>query len=210
MTLAERWRRGRWRLYAPVYDRLAAPFEGGRRRAIDRLDPGPDDDILLVGVGTGLDLPHLPADAAVSAIDVVPENVRRTRRRADALDREVDARVADATALPYPDDAFDAVCLHLLLAVVPDPAAVLAEADRVLAPGGRISVYDKFLPDGASPSLLRRVLNPPARLLFSDLTRQLAPLVADTDLAVQRREWLLGGLYSVADLRPTPPQVGDP
>jgi len=123
MTLATRWRRGRWRLYAPVYDRLAAPFEAGRRRAIDHLDLDSADRILLVGAGTGLDLPHLPADADVSAIDVVPENVRRTRRRADTLDRPVDARVADAAALPYPDDAFDAVCLHLLLAVVPDPGA---------------------------------------------------------------------------------------
>lgn len=202
MTLADRWRRGRWRLYAPVYDRLAAPFEAGRRRAFDRLDLGSDDRILLVGAGTGLDLPHLPADADVSAIDVVPENVRRTRERAGALDRRVDARVADAAALPYPDGAFDVVCLHLVLAVVPDPGAVLAEVERVLAPDGRVSVYDKFLPDGASPSLLRRVLTPPARLLFSDLTLQLAPLVADTDLSVTHREWLLADLYSVAVLRP--------
>lgn len=202
MTLADRWRRGRWRLYAPVYDRLAAPFENGRRRAIERLDATEDDRILLVGAGTGLDLPHLPAGADVSAIDVVPANVRRTSARAADLDREVDALVGDATALPYPDDAFDAVCLHLVLAVVADPAAVLAEAERVLAPDGRVSVYDKFLPDGASPSLLRRALNPAARLLFSDLTRQLAPLVDGTGLEVAEREWRLGGLYSVAVLRP--------
>jgi len=202
VSLAERWRRGRWRLYAPVYDRLAAPFESGRARAVDLLDPGADDRILLVGAGTGLDLPHLPADARVTALDVVPENVRRTRVRADDLDRAVDATVGDATDLPFEDDAFDAVCLHLLLAVVPDPAAVLAAVDRVLAPGGRVSVFDKFLPDGALPSLLRRALNPAARLLFSDLTRQLGPLVAGTDLAVREREGLLWDLYSVALLRP--------
>lgn len=202
MTLADRWRRGRWRLYAPVYDHLAAPFESGRRRAIQLLDATSDDRILLVGSGTGLDLPHLPAGADVSAIDVVTANVRRTRARAAELDRAVDAQVGDATALPYPDGAFDAVCLHLVLAVVPDPAAVLAEAERVLAPDGRLSVYDKFLPDGESPSLLRRALNPAARLLFSDLTRQLGPLVDGTDLEVTTREWRLGGLYTVAVLRP--------
>lgn len=150
----------------------------------------------------GLDLPYLPADARATALDVVPENVRRTRVRAADLDRTVDAAVGDATDLPFEDDAFGAVCLHLLLAVVPDPAAVLAEVDRVLAPGGRVSVFDEFLPDGASPSLLRRALNPAGRLLCSDLTQQLGPPVAGTDLAVREREWLLWGLYSVALLRP--------
>lgn len=80
---------------------------------------------------------------------------------------------------------------------------MLAEAERVLAPDGRVSVYDEFLPDGESPSLLRRGLDPPARLLFSDLTRELGPLVADTDLAVRTREWRLGGLYTVALISPT-------
>jgi len=84
----------------------------------------------------------------------------------------------------------------------------MTEVERVLAPGGRVSVYDKFLPDDASPSVLRRVLTPPARLLFSDLTLQLAPLVDDTDLAVRHREWLLADLYSVAVLRPD--QAGPP
>ena len=58
MSLAGRWRRGRWRLYAPVYDRLAAPFESGRARAVDLLNPRPDDRIPLVGAGTLKMNPH--------------------------------------------------------------------------------------------------------------------------------------------------------
>jgi SAM-dependent methyltransferase len=96
MSLAGWWRRARWRLYAPVYDRLASPFERGRRRAVERLSPTPGDRILLVGCGTGLDLEHMPDGTLITAIDVVRENVRRTAERADALGLDVETRVADA------------------------------------------------------------------------------------------------------------------
>jgi ubiquinone/menaquinone biosynthesis C-methylase UbiE len=202
MSLAGWWRRARWRLYAPVYDRLASPFERGRRRAIERLSPTPGDRILLVGCGTGLDLEHMSDGTLITAIDIVPENVRRTAERADALGFDIETRVADAEDLPFADGSFDAVALHLLLAVVPDPEAVLAETARVLASDGRVSVFDKFVPEGTTPSLGRRAVNPVARLLFSDVTRKLEPMVAGTSLTVGTREWVLGGFYSVATLEP--------
>jgi ubiquinone/menaquinone biosynthesis C-methylase UbiE len=83
---------------------------------------------------------------------------------------EIDARVGDAQALDAEDGSFDVVLLHLVLSVVPDPGALVAETARVLAADGQVSIYDKFLPPGSSASLCRRVLNPVARLLFSDLT----------------------------------------
>lgn len=202
MSLAGWWRRARWRLYAPVYDRLASPFERGRWRAIERLSPTPGDRILLVGCGTGLDLEHMSDGTLITAIDIVPENVRRTAERADALGFDIETRVADAEDLPFADGSFDAVALHLLLAVVPDPEAVLAETARVLASDGRVSVFDKFVPEGTTPSLGRRAVNPVARLLFSDVTRKLEPMVAGTSLTVGTREWVLGGFYSVATLEP--------
>jgi ubiquinone/menaquinone biosynthesis C-methylase UbiE len=107
-----------------------------------------------------------------------------------------------ASRLPFADGSFDAVALHLLLAVVPDPEAVIAETARVLASDGRVSVFDKFVPEGTTPSLGRRAVNPVARLLFSDVTRKLEPIVAGTSITVGTREWVLGGFYSVAILEP--------
>jgi ubiquinone/menaquinone biosynthesis C-methylase UbiE len=88
------------------------------------------------------------------------------------------------------------------LAVVPDPEAVLAETARVLASDGLVSVFDKFVPEGTTPSPGRRAINPVARLLFSDVTRKLDPMVAGTSLTVGAREWVQGGFYSVATLEP--------
>ncbi|MFB6354698.1 MAG: methyltransferase domain-containing protein [Halobacteriales archaeon] len=205
MTVSNDWNRTIYRLYAPMYDWLATPFEHGRQRAIDRLDVTAGDRVLLVGCGTGRDLDALPAGASVVGVDITPAMVRRTAARADAVAPSVEAQVADGGALPFEADAFDAVTLHLVLSVVPDPAAVVAETARVLAPGGRASIYDKFVPADESPSRLRRAVNPLARRLFADLTRPLEPLVAETDLELGHREPSLGGLYTVTVARNAQP-----
>ncbi|WP_263821405.1 class I SAM-dependent methyltransferase [Salinibacter sp.] len=204
------WNRTRYQLYAPIYDAVARPLERGRKRAVDQLDLQSGERVLILGAGTGSDLNYLPDDVQVTAIDAVPAMVRRTRKRAERLGRDVDARVGDAQDLPFEDDAFDAVLLHLILSVVPSPEAVTAETARVLTPGGRLSIYDKFVPEGTEPSLLRRALNPVARFLFSDLTRKLDPLLSRAGLEfVEPRKSALGGLYTIALARPTADGASD-
>jgi ubiquinone/menaquinone biosynthesis C-methylase UbiE len=150
-----------------------------------------------------MDLEHLPTGVEVTAIDAVSAMVRRTEARGKALGIDVDARVGDARSVPFDDDTFDAVVLHLVLSVVPDPDQVVTESARVLDSDGRVSIYDKFVPEESHPSLLRRAVNPAARFLFADLNRQLEPMVADTDLDIGEREPFLGGLYTVTIARPT-------
>lgn len=202
-STANWWNRVRYGLYAPVYDLGARPLERGRRHAVERLDPQSGERVLLLGSGTGMDLEYVPPGVEVTAIDVSPAMVRRTEARADSLGLDVDARVGDARSLPFEDGAFDAVALHLVLSVVPEPGRVVAETARVLDADGRVSIYDKFVPEGSEPSLLRRAVNPLARVLFADLNRRLEPMVADTDLAVETGESFLGGIYTVSIARPT-------
>lgn len=197
----------RYRIYAPVYDLVARPLERGRKRAIERLDLGSDDRILILGSGPGVDLEYLPDGASITAVDITPAMVRRTAARADRLGLSVDATVGDAGALPYGDDSFDAVLLHLVLSVVPDPDAVVAETARVLDPEGRVSIFDKFVPEGRDPSLPRRAINPVTRVLFSDVTRRLEPMLAGTDLTAGSREPFLAGLYTVTIARPGSDQL---
>lgn len=202
------WNRTRYQLYAPIYDWVARPLEAGRKRAIEQAAPSSDDSILILGSGPGSDLEYLPRGASITAIDAAPAMVRRTEERAERLRMDVDAHVGDAQALSFDDDAFDVVLLHLILSVVPDPEAVATETARVLAPDGRVSIYDKFVPAGTEPSLLRRALNPLARFLFSDLTRELDPLLSQAGLeVVAPRKSALGGLYTLATAKLTRAQA---
>ncbi len=202
VRVANTWNRIRYGLYAPIYGLVARPMAAGRNRAIERLELEAGDRVLILGSGPGVDLEYLPPDVEVTAVDLTPGMIRRTEARAEELGREVDARVGDAQSLPFADESFDAVLLHLILTVVPDPNAVVAETERVLAPDGRVSIFDKFVPEDESPSLVRRAMNPLAKLLFSELTRSLEPMLAETDLRTGPRESFLFGLYTVTIARP--------
>lgn len=147
-------------LLAPIYDRMvAAATQAARRASLARL-PADARQVLLVGAGTGLDFPLLPAGPQYTAIDLTPAMLDRARPRAAARpELAIELRSGDALALDFADASFDAVILHLIVAVVPDAARALAESARVLRPGGRVLLYDKFLRPGQSAPL-RRLLSP--------------------------------------------------
>jgi ubiquinone/menaquinone biosynthesis C-methylase UbiE len=197
------WNRFRYTLWSPVYDAIvgAAGFAEARRRSITQLNLRPGDRVLLVGAGTGLDLDYLPGAVEVAAIDVTPAMLNRLEARAARRGIAVNARAMDARNLQFPNESFDAVVMHLILAVMPEPERGLAEAERVLKPGGRVAVFDKFLQHQEKPSLKRRLLNVVAKPLFSDLNRQLEPLVSKTRLAVAQDEPVgFGGAYRIVSL----------
>ena len=128
-----------------------------RRQATGALDLRKDERLLIVGVGTGMELEHLPAWARGVGVDLSPGMLERAcRRRAEMGMHDLDLRVMDARKLGFPDESFDAVYLPLILTVVEDGARVFAEAARVAAPGGRIVVADRFWPEGRSrPAVVR-------------------------------------------------------
>jgi phosphatidylethanolamine/phosphatidyl-N-methylethanolamine N-methyltransferase len=197
------WNRLRYTVWAPAYDALvrAAGFDAARRLSIDRLQLAPSDRVLIVGAGTGLDLDYVPSDVHVTAIDVTPAMLKHLERRAAGAGRSETTRLMDARQLEFPDSSFDAVVMHLILAVMPQPERGLREALRVLKPGGRIAVFDKFLRDEERPSLNRRLLNAFAKPLFSDMNRRLGPLIAGTSLVIEHDEPVaFGGTYRVVTL----------
>ena len=152
-------------IIAPLYDALVARFTAkARQRGLASLGEEPHAKVLLVGIGTGLDLPWLPQGPRYTGLDLTPAMLLRARRKAAALKLEIQLDVGDARYLPYDVAAFDVVVLHLILAVTPHPERVLAEAARVLRCGGRVLILDKFLRPGQKAPL-RRLLSPLLGLL---------------------------------------------
>jgi ubiquinone/menaquinone biosynthesis C-methylase UbiE len=97
--------------------------------------------------------------------------------------------------LPFADAQFDYVVLHLIVAVVPEPQRCLAEAARVLKPGGTILLFDKFLQPNQD-AWLRRALTPFSRRIATrmDVIFEEALRAAPT-LEVMSNEGALGGQW---------------
>lgn len=114
------------RLWADFLDR--APHVTGAR-------------VLEVGCGTGIitaKIAALPGVAEAVGVDPSPGFVERARQRVPGSRFEV----ADGRALPFDDACFDGVVFATTLCHVPEPERALAEARRVLRPGGYLLVYD--------------------------------------------------------------------
>lgn len=203
---SESWNRRVYRAWAPVYDPLLERvFRPGRTAAIARLDLQPGERVVLVGIGTGLDLPLLPRQVEVTGIDISPAMLARARDRARALHLDVDLREGDAAHTGLPSGGHDAVVLHLVLSVVPDPRAVLREAMRLLRPGGRAVVFDKFAPDGRPVSRPRRAASVVTGFFGTEIDRRLADIVAGARCQVVKDEpSILRGQYRVVLLERDP------
>lgn len=189
------WYRLRYSLYARHYDRVTK-FHAERRRSVELLALSPGEELVILGCGTGADLPFLPADVRVLATDLTPAMLDRARAHARP---GVEFRVMDALDLDLPDASFDAAILHMVLEVISDPARCLREAARVLRPGGRIVVFDKFLPEGSRPGLLRRAGLALLDFVFTSTNRRMGEILAASGapLAVELDEPSVGAYHHV-------------
>jgi ubiquinone/menaquinone biosynthesis C-methylase UbiE len=123
---------------APRYDRTMGRWEkvlfGGGREWVCSQASG---DVLEIAIGTGRNLPHYASDVRLTAIELSPEMLSIARKRASDLGRDVDLREGNAEALDFPDASFDTVVCTFALCTIPDDRKAVAEAKRVLRPGGR-------------------------------------------------------------------------
>jgi ubiquinone/menaquinone biosynthesis C-methylase UbiE len=188
-----------YRRWAPIYDRgVNRLFGSGRQRAMQLLDLKPGERVLIPGIGTGADLPLLPAGVEVTGIDLTPEMLAKARLKLDRCAASVKLIEGDAQALLVEPLSYDAVILNLILSVIPDGNACLRSALCALKPTGRVVIFDKFLPDRGSASLGRRFMNLFSTLIGTDINRRLRDLMKDCPCIVTHDEpSILGGMYRV-------------
>lgn len=110
-------------------------------------------EVLEVGAGTGKNLPLYWTASRVVALE--PDPAMRARAVGASRAARVPVKVVDgdAGALPFEDAAFDTVVFGLVLCTVPDPGRALAEARRVMRPGGTLRFYEHVRAD--NPGLAR-------------------------------------------------------
>lgn len=143
-----------------------------------------------IGTGTGRMIELFGAHARhATGVDRSPEMLRLAR--AKLPDATVDWRQGDVTALPLDDASADTVVMHQVLHYIPAPEVAVAEAARIVAPGGRLLIVDFDSHDREE----LRTQDAHSRLGFSDA--QIASWFAASGLTLAETETLDGGELTV-------------
>ena len=159
--------RDAYRRWAPVYDLTFGKIaEAGRKHAVQMINRR-RGRVLEVGVGTGLSLPNYGRHLTITGIDLSPEMLAKAE---DKVERHSLINIAglhemDAGALAFPDESFDTVVAMYVMTVVPEPARVMRELERVCAAGGEVILVNHFSEDEGARGFLERKLAPFADLI---------------------------------------------
>ncbi len=118
---------------AEIRRRLAGPLEG---------------EVVEVGAGTGLNLPHYERASHVVAVEPDASMAARLHKRLAEARVPVEVVTADGESLPFEDGRFDAAVATFVFCSVHDPARALAELRRVLRPDGKLVVLEHVRGEG--------------------------------------------------------------
>lgn len=156
------------RVFSAIYDPLLRGTEEAglreRRREVLSAARGRTIDI---GAGTGANLGLFPATAEIVMAEPDPHMTKRLRQKLAESGSAVELVEAGAESLPFEDSSFDTAVFTLVLCTVPDPKAALAEAARVLKPGGQLLFVEHVRAEDAGVARWQDRLETPWRV-FAD------------------------------------------
>ncbi len=160
---------------------------------IDWLAPSPGLKWIDVGCGNGAFselLVERCAPAEVQGIDPSEGQIDYARKRPAA--RLAKFNIGHAMALPFPDNAFDAATMALVIFFVPDPAKGVAEMARVVRPGGTVAAYAWDILGGGFPQEPIRI-----EMRTMGLTPVNPPSVEASRIDAMRELWRGAGFDAV-------------
>lgn len=170
-----------------------------RNRMIELLNLKPSARVLEVSAGTGKDSEliagRLGPDAEIWLLDISPHMLRHAQSRLAGSHVAVELAIGNACALPFADDAFDALYCFAGIGHFPDQRAGLAEMARVTRPGGRVVFCEKNVPPWLRSTTYGKILinnNP----MFADPAPLDSIPVEARDVGIR---WINGNVHYVVD-----------
>jgi ubiquinone/menaquinone biosynthesis C-methylase UbiE len=146
-----------------------------------------DGEVLEIGIGTGLNLPHYGSNISrVQAVDPAPMLPARVAERRASVHFPVEVTHRSAEQLPYQDRTFDHVVSTWTLCTIPDPVPALHEVRRVLKPGGRFLFLEHGRSDDQKIARWQDRLNPIQNIIGCgcNLNRRIDDLISQAGLRI--------------------------
>jgi len=180
------------------YDRHILPrlIESGcsqppMTRLRQRYVPMAKGNVLEIGIGSGLNLPHYGDGVArVTGVDPSAELGERARERAERTAVEVDVIGLSGENLPSEDNSFDTVVCTWTLCTIPSPMQAITEMRRVLKPSGQLLFVEHGLSNEASVAKWQRRIEPLWKTIAGGchLTRRADRLLEEGGFSVDQLE----------------------
>jgi len=133
----------RWgKIYDIIFKHI---FSEGRDVGSRMLEVKPGENLLEVGIGTGLSLPLYPRHCRIMGIDISPKMLEKASEKVtEHRLTNIQLELMDAQNMSFPDNSFDCVTACYVVSAAPDPLKVVSEIRRVCKPGGRIVFINHF------------------------------------------------------------------
>ncbi|WP_318507503.1 class I SAM-dependent methyltransferase [Bacillus sp. T3] len=193
------WNKFIYKIWSPFYDKIfnSGVFLYARKQLFKDIAMERNQKLLFVGVGTGADLELIDLSSLdITAIDYSPAMLDKARTK--FKNSQIHFLEMDAQNLEFNNHSFDYIIASLIVSVVPDAKKCFQEMTRVLKPGGKIILFDKFSPKDKELSLMKKILRPLIRVLGTDIGLSFEDLFHSNNQNLQIVEdqpVLLNGMY---------------
>jgi len=175
-------------IMSPMYDLLFDKiFHPGRVAAVQLLGIKPNELVLEVGIGTGLNLPLYPRTCRLVGIDFSRQMLKKAEEKVREYGMEnVTLKVMDASRMEFPDEHFDHVLATYVISAVPEPVRVLREIKRVCKKKGHIVILNHFKSENPVIGAFEELVAPLCTQLGFKSDLKLMPLLKEAKLTTEQ------------------------
>jgi ubiquinone/menaquinone biosynthesis C-methylase UbiE len=180
--------RKKWDQASLTYDLLTRAQDQRHGPAKRRLFAKIRGRTLLVAVGTGNDLKHLPPGCDLIGIDISPRMIARARQKVRGHGARMPLLLMDAEHLAFADQSFDTVLTVCTFCSVPNPVQGLKELYRVLKPEGQLLMFEHVRSKMGPFAFFLDIMTALTRKIGPDLNRDTVGNVRLAGFCLRREE----------------------